>query len=114
MSADPELVQRYKYEMAACLAAEVALWEAKSRAQAKRDLEAHGGRNSFERTHCGAVYNLVVGSLGDSEDMLTILINIQPDDPERIDAIAVPRVRTSGGWTDDEMGMMSALFFLRE
>lgn len=114
MAADPGLVQRYKHEMAECLAAEVALWEAKSRAQAKLDLEPHGGRYSFERTHCGAVYNLVVDSLGDSEDMLTILIDIQPDDPERIDVIAVPRARKSGGWTNEEMGMMSEMIFLRD
>jgi hypothetical protein len=113
VAADRELVQRYKQEMAECLAAEVALWEAKSRAQAKRDLEAHGGRYSFERSHCGAVYNLVVDYLGDSEDMLTILIDIQPDNSERIDAIAVPRARKSGGWTEEEMGMMSEIIFLR-
>lgn len=114
MAADPELVQRYKDEMAACLAAEVALWEAKSRAQAKRVLEVHGGRQLTERTHCGAVYNLVIDLLSESEEMLTILIDIQPADPERIDIIAVPRLPGSGGWTDEEMGLMSALFFLRE
>lgn len=114
MAAGPELVQRYKRELAECLAAEVVLWEAKSRAQAKLDLQAHGGRQLTERTHCGAVYNLVIDLLSESEEMLTILIDIQPDDTERIEVIAVLRLRTSGGWTDEEMGMISALLFLRE
>lgn len=71
MTAAPELVQRYKDEMAACLAAEVALWEAKSRAQAKRDLEPHGGRYWAERMHCDVVYNLDVELLAEDDATLT-------------------------------------------
>lgn len=112
-AADPGEAERIKREMAECLASEVAIWEAKSRHDAKSDLQPHGGRMLLERRHTGALYNLCVDLLADDADMLTILIDIQPDDPERITLIARPRERTSGGWMDDELGIMSEMIFLR-
>ena len=113
MAADTEAVARIRAEMAECLAEEVGLWKAKSRAEAARDLKIHKGRKLLEKEYKGAVYNLVVDELADDEYMLTILIDIQPDDPEQIGLISVPRERVSGGWTDEEMGMMSEIIFLR-
>lgn len=104
MSADPQLVARYKAELAACLASEVAAWEAKPRDEIVRLLAK--GPFVYEVVFKGAEYNLVADLLEHTPEYLNILIDVQSG-PERIDVIAAPRDPGSAGWTAEQMGMFS-------
>lgn len=61
---------------------------------------------SGQRTMC-------VRLLDADAQVITIDIDVQPDDEERIRAIATPREPGSSGWSNAEMEVASEIIFVR-
>ena len=90
---------------------EVAIWEAKTIPEVLQTLAR--GRVGFDVEYLGRRYHLVVDLLASDEEMLTVSLAMQPDDPDWIDLIAEPRLPGSGGYTNEQTGCASRVVFLQ-
>jgi len=60
----------------------------------------------FESHSIGVVLTL----LSAGPELIELLLEVQPNDPADIDAISAPRAPGAGGWSDEELGLVSEYF----
>ena len=111
MTQDPALVERYRAELAAYLANEEASWRSFSQEHILQRLS--NGPYVYEANFNGVRYNLVADLLENTDSYIHVLLDAQPE-PNRAGVIASPRIPSSGGWTNDELGSDSISFILRK
>lgn len=106
---------QWQRELQDCLAREVANWQAKPARQILLELDdtSCGYSGGYEVLFLGAAYHVCVRLLDADAQVITIDIDVQPDDEERIRAIATPREPGSSGWSNAEMAVASEIIFVR-
>lgn len=60
----------------------------------------------------GAIYYVKVQLLDVDAELATLLIEVQPNDPSRIEAIAVPRPQGQFGYSPENTGSASEVIFV--
>ncbi|MEQ1716093.1 MAG: hypothetical protein ABL907_08940 [Hyphomicrobium sp.] len=109
-AADSNTIATIKAELAECLAAEVAVWNAKQSDVIIRLLRQ--GPYAYEVVFKNVEYNCVADLLEQTEQYLHVMLDVQPE-PQFAHIIAAPREPGSGGWTSEQMGMVSENFIIK-